>query len=142
MLSPHEIEQIINRIKYKDWFIYFNGKEGTYDNSHTGLLSFKADKNLPIRDYYIQVHFFDIDKSKNQADGEGVPELQKCRKWRISPHMTETEIVRTAFKAIEAAVIHETQEDFTYRGLAVYNPHFDINVFLEAADENRLALRD
>lgn len=48
------------------------------------------------------------------------------RKWRLSPHMTRSEIVQTALMAVLAAVEHEAREEFRYRGEAIYGPHHDI----------------
>ena len=52
--------------------------------------------------------------------------MQKCRKWFISKHMTENEIIRTAFMAVEKAEYHELCEKFKYRGKLIANPHLDL----------------
>lgn len=59
-------------------------------------------------------------------------ELQKCRKWMLSYHMVTSEVVRTAYKALEAAVLHELGELFTYRGVRVYNPHYAVDALVES----------
>lgn len=51
----------------------------------------------------------------------------KSRKWLLSPHMTDGEIVQTAFKATMTAVEHEARERFKYRGVSVFDPHYDID---------------
>jgi hypothetical protein len=51
----------------------------------------------------------------------------KGRKWFLSEHMTRSEIVGTAFKAVLTAMEHETREQFTYRGQAVFGPHIDVD---------------
>jgi hypothetical protein len=48
------------------------------------------------------------------------------RKWRLSRFMTDGEVVQTAFMAVMAANEHETREKFTYRGVSVFDPHYDI----------------
>lgn len=48
------------------------------------------------------------------------------RKWRLSTHMTDGEVVQTAFMAVMAANEHETREKITYRGVSVFDPHYDI----------------
>lgn len=48
------------------------------------------------------------------------------RKWMLSPHMVDSEIVRTAWKAVQAAVEHEAAENFKFRGIAIYDPHVDV----------------
>lgn len=54
------------------------------------------------------------------------PEKQYTRKWLLSPHMTDSEIVQTAFKCCLTSMEHRTREDFTYKGKRVFGPHFDI----------------
>lgn len=61
------------------------------------------------------------------------PEMLTGRKWRISYHCCKSEFVRTVYKAVEAFVLHELQEDFKYKGVAIYNPHIDPDALLEAA---------
>lgn len=48
------------------------------------------------------------------------------RKWQLSWHMTDGEVVQTAFKAVLTALEHEAREQFTYRGVTVFDPHYDI----------------
>lgn len=51
----------------------------------------------------------------------------KGRLWRLSQHMTDGEIVQTAFKAILTCLEHEARERFTFDGVTVFDPHFDIH---------------
>lgn len=53
------------------------------------------------------------------------------RKWRLSLHMTESEIVKTALKAVLAAAEHETLEKFKYDGVSIFDPHIDVKDLLE-----------
>lgn len=48
------------------------------------------------------------------------------RKWRLSIHMTDSEVVQTAFMATMAAIEHEAREAFKYKGASVYDPHYDV----------------
>lgn len=52
------------------------------------------------------------------------------RKWRLSVHMTDGEIAQTALKAALTAMEHEVRERFTYRGVAVFDPHYDIEALV------------
>ena len=52
---------------------------------------------------------------------------QRTRKWLLSPHMTPSELVQTAFKCVLASIEHETRERFTYLGQPIFGPHFDVN---------------
>jgi hypothetical protein len=55
----------------------------------------------------------------------------KSRKWLLSAHMTDGEIVQTAFKAVLTAAEHELREKFTYRGVSIFDPHYDIEKLVE-----------
>jgi hypothetical protein len=61
----------------------------------------------------------------------GKPMCWQGRKWRLSPYMTDGEVVQTAFMAVMAANEHETREKFTYRGVTVFDPHYDIEKLVE-----------
>lgn len=57
----------------------------------------------------------------------GNPAPWKGRKWYVSPHMTRSEIVQTAFKAVLTALEHEARESFKFRGVPVLDPHLDLD---------------
>lgn len=82
---------------------------------------------------YLQVKFDTTDT----ATGEEA--VHKGRKWLLSVHMTETEIVQTALKAILTIVEHEARERFLYCGEAVYDPHCKIEDLLHF---RRTSVRD
>jgi hypothetical protein len=67
--------------------------------------------------------------------------LQKTRKWQLSEHMTESELIQTAFKCVQTAIEHEAREQFKYKGRAVYGPHFDVRALMELCDNNQLETR-
>jgi hypothetical protein len=67
--------------------------------------------------------------------------LHRARKWYVSPWMTETEIVETAFKACRVSSDHVLKEHFLYKGRQVYSPHFDVAVRIQACDERRFDSR-
>ncbi len=58
----------------------------------------------------------------------------KGRKWLLSDHMTEGEIVQTALMACLAAEEHEAREAFKYQGRALFGPHLTMQGLLRAAD--------
>lgn len=109
-----EIQSLLSQIEYKDWDIVFR-EEGARP--------------------YLQIQFMAPDSFT------GVVEKQYCRKWMLSRFMTDSEIVRTAYKAIEAAVIHEMQEDFRFMKQPVYRPHMDIYAMLELSEAKRIDKR-
>lgn len=61
----------------------------------------------------------------------GEPTSWKGRKWPLSHYATDGEVVQTAFKAVMTALEHEARERFTYRGVSVFDPHYDIEKLVE-----------
>lgn len=55
----------------------------------------------------------------------------KGRKWRLSTHMTDGEVVQTAFLAVMTALEHETRECFKFDGVSVFDPHYDIHKLVD-----------
>lgn len=51
---------------------------------------------------------------------------QHGRKWYVSAHSCVSEVVQTAWAAVERAVLHEAKEAFRYRGARIMNPHLDV----------------
>lgn len=90
------MQSILSNIKYRNWEF---------------LTEARGDCFL------IQVQFNGLDVTT------GKMELQKCRKWFISQHACLNEVVTTAYKAVEAAELHEMRERFKYYGYAIFNPH-------------------
>lgn len=58
------------------------------------------------------------------------------RKWHVSPHATETEVVFTCLKAAITNAEHEVREEVTYKGEHVFQPHVDINALLDACQHS------
>lgn len=63
----------------------------------------------------------------------GAPMKWYGRKWALSEHMTDGEIVQTCFLAVKTAIMHEAMEGFTYKGAMIFNPHYDIDKLVEFA---------
>ncbi len=59
-----------------------------------------------------------------QVQFEDKQHLHKGRKWLLSQHMTDSEIVQTAMLAVLTAEEHEARERFMYMGTSIYGPHF------------------
>lgn len=70
-----------------------------------------------------------VDGARCNITGE--PMSWKGRAWPLSVHMTDGEIVQTAFKAVMTAMEHEIREQFTYRDAAVFDPHYDIEKLVD-----------
>lgn len=64
----------------------------------------------------------------------GEPDIQKCRKWYISRHATEAEVVKTCLLAVIQAMEHEVREEFKYKGKAIFNPHTSLHALYYACD--------
>lgn len=73
------------------------------------------------RPAYLQAAFM----APCNVDG-GAPVTQTTRKWQLSAHMTPSELVQTALKCVLTSLEHEAREQFTYRGAAIFGPHFDV----------------
>jgi hypothetical protein len=101
--------QILRDIKYKNWqfFIGFTHNDNPY--------------------LYIEATTIDSDT--------GLPVTWKSRKWRISTHMTKTELVSTAFLALRGAIEHEAREEFTYKGKRIFGPHISVDQLVEVCDK-------
>jgi hypothetical protein len=61
----------------------------------------------------------------------GEPLVWHGRKWLLSPHKKDSEIVTTVFKALMTALEHEAREQFLYKGVAILNPHFNLEKLVE-----------
>jgi hypothetical protein len=59
------------------------------------------------------------------------------RKWYVSLHSVESEVVQTALKAVLTALEHEAREAFKYKGFAIFGPHHDVNAMLNIAQQHR-----
>lgn len=71
----------------------------------------------------------------------GKPELQSTRKWLLSPNMTKSEIIQTAFKCALTSMEHRTRELFTYRGKRIFGPHFHVDALWQACADHQFDCR-
>lgn len=51
----------------------------------------------------------------------------------MSPYAAKSEVVRTIYKAIVNAEIHEIDENFKYKGKAIFDPHRDVEALLDVS---------
>ena len=103
-------EEILALVEYKDWRLAIHDENGQL---------------------FLQVQFV-----SECTCGSGETLRHYGRKWRISPRMTRSELVQTAFQAVIAAEEHETREMFRYRGQAVFGPHFDLERLVELCQQD------
>ncbi len=95
------LQILVDQIEYKDWS-FFIGLKGEV--------------------LYLQVQFLAPDNGSENPDLD----IQKGRKWMLSEHMTKSELIQTALKAVITAEEHETRELFLFREKPIYAPHFDV----------------
>lgn len=62
-------------------------------------------------------------------------ELQYCRKWQLSEWMTETELVQTAWAAVQRAEMHEASEIFKYKDADIFNTHMNVDLLAELRND-------
>jgi hypothetical protein len=113
-----DARRIIGNVKYKDW-------------------SFRFEPHPDASRFFLQVQFF----APSSKTGE--MELQSGRKWDVSEHMTESELVQTALKAVLTAEEHEAREQFTYKSHAIFGPHIDVSALLAISNQlDKRAVKD
>lgn len=109
-MTVEEIRAIVAQVSFQDW---------TFVVERDGAGS------------YLQVVFDAPDL------GSGRIESWTGRKWRLSAHMTKSEIVTTALKAVLTAVEHEAREAFKFQGRAIFGPHIDVEALVALVDQSR-----
>lgn len=110
MQTLSSVWSLVKRIEFQDW-------------------GFKVDSTFG-GDIYLQVVFLAPD---NDGGEFATWSQQKGRKWTISEHATDAEIVSTALKAVLTALEHEAREQFTFDGVAIFNPHIDLEALKSMA---------
>lgn len=115
MLSRQDIINTLSLISCGHYKIVLHEKGAAWSDHDAG-------KQGPM--FFIQVQFFAQDHTKLFSTQELV--LQKCRWWLIDTDKGPSEVIRTAYKAVEAAVLHELGESFKYAGKAIMDPHRDL----------------
>lgn len=111
MQTIKSIKKLVSNISYKDWDVI--------------VKKFKDDDRP-----YIQIQFY------APCNNTGEPERQYCRKWALSYYMTNTEVIRTAYKAVRDAEMHEMQENFKYMGERIFSPHINLEAMVEFVKHN------
>lgn len=110
------VRSVLNKINYLDW---------VFEN-HTKHATVWHDTKTNETSCLIRVKF-----TAHDNDNPNNREAQYGRWWVLPDNFTESDIIRTAWKAIECAVIHEAQEQFTYNGARVMDPHRDLTIMVE-----------
>lgn len=106
-MNAFRMGQVLGAIAYKDWTLVLGDDKGRA---------------------YLQWRFM------GTCVKTGKTESQSCRKWFLSPYMTESELVQTAFAAALAAEEHECREFFTYAGKRPFQPHISVHALMEVCE--------
>lgn len=115
MQTIETIKELISDVSFNDWRFLV-----------------KLDNDRP----YLQIKF---DAPCNMT---GVMEEQSGRKWILSYHMTDDEVVATALKATLTAVEHETREQFKWKDQPIFRPHYNIYELHKLSSRNAVTKRD
>lgn len=118
------VQQLLNRVKLTclektfNILIKYDDKFTTYvpTDNHFGRI-------------YIQLEY----NSACNKDGDN--DYWKGRKWYLSKHMTDDEIIKTCYAAFEACVKHEIMEGFKVDGKMLFNPHINFEALLSISDK-------
>lgn len=115
-MNTAEMNEVLKNVHYNTgWKFYVYDELAPYG---TG----KGTDSI-LKPGYLQVKFRDRDGF-----------VQFGRKWKVSEHMTKSELVQTAFKAVLTAQEHEIREQFLYKGRPIFSPHYDVDKLWELAD--------
>lgn len=106
-MSANYFKEILKDVQYRNWK-FLVGIDGSR--------------------HYLQVRFLALDAVHGGA------KYETGRKWFLSDHMTRSEVVQTALKAVLTAEEHEARENFLYNGKRIFGPHIDVDALWEACD--------
>lgn len=106
----------LDDVNYQDWGFEIREKEGCL---------------------FLQITFLAAD---NDKPGSKI-DIQRGRKWLLSQHMTKSEFIQTCLKAVLTAEEHEIRERFTYKGEAIFGPHFDVDELYRIATDEKTDIR-
>ncbi len=81
-------------------------------------------KNDNGRIYLQVIYYADCQKTNEHKEWHG-------RKFYLSDHMTDDEIIKTAYLAFKLAVEHEVMESFKINDIVLFNPHINYKELLE-----------
>lgn len=105
MISLSTIRNITSRIKFRDF-------------------TFRSDL-MGNDGYFVQVVF------TAPCTVTGDVSEQHGRKYYLSRHSLEDEVIKTCWVAVELALRHEAMEDFLVDGVAIFHPHTDCARLIE-----------
>lgn len=111
-MTIHEMRAVIAEVRFPEY-------EFLVGESRTGFI-------------YLQAEYDEADTLTS------IVERQHTRRWALSPEMTKSEIVATAFKCVLTSMEHKTREWFTYKNAAIYQPHYDVDALVAICDKREV----
>lgn len=108
---------------------------GVVDDVHFSIFGAKIwvvcdrDKADPAGRLFYQVHAMRPDTYTGEM-GEGAG-----GKAYLSPYAIEDELVQLAWGLLQAYVLHEEREGFSYKGKRIFGPHMKVSRLMEIADD-------
>ncbi len=85
--------------------------------------------------HFLQIHCDSICNTTGKAY------CWNSRKWYISPHSTEAEVVQTCFMAVLAAIEHEAREQFKYLKQPIFRPHYNLTFLVDLCQRGKISKR-
>lgn len=95
--------------------------------SHPLFIMVKRDDKSTTGRIYIQVKYHAV------CTKSGRVEEWKGRKFYLSDHMIDDEIIKTCYLACKLAVEHEIMEGFKVDNIILFNPHINYETLLEVS---------
>lgn len=126
----NRVKQLLKRVELKCLEKTFNILIKQDDKYTEAISNFPSTQHIPYEGrVYIQLEY----NSACNKDGEN--DYWKGRKWYLSEHMTDDEIIKTCYAAFEACVKHEIMEGFKVDGKMLFNPHINFEALLSISDK-------
>jgi hypothetical protein len=112
--NGEQIQTLLDtKVRYKDWKFVIE-QEDVFKNGG----------------WDIDLHLRAVWMAPDNVTGK--PEEQKSRWWRLSKHMTLTEIINTAFACCQMAEKHEFRENFNYKHDDQWTMPYNTHTYIEA----------
>jgi hypothetical protein len=127
-MTPDEMREVLSHVSVPDF------RYEVFNNAATKQQDMESRPEV-VRDFYLQGRYMEADiVTGDETD-------QHTRKWRLSEHMTPSELVQTAFKCYLTSMEHRAREHFKYRGKRIFGPHFDVDALHEICRDENLDYR-
>ena len=91
-------------------------------------------------DFALQIQFDAFDNVEQPGTLGVLRQLvrQFCRIWPLQVTMCDSEVVRTAWKAAEAATMHELEERFTFQEEMIFCPHMNVHELVKLREKGNV----